>query len=103
MPGEVAQWLRRLTADRKVSSSSPALPTLAPAKGERYLKPMQPYGDTYFASQKPQKVENGNLTFWLLLMECKTKLLDLDILYKKVVKIALDVPKTERSIWTRSY
>ena len=29
---------------------------------------------------------------------CKTKLLDLDILYKKVAKIALDVPKTERSI-----
>ena len=28
----------------------------------------------------------------------KTKLLDLDILYKKVAKIALDVPKTERSI-----
>ena len=28
----------------------------------------------------------------------KTKLLDLDILYKKVAKIALDVPKTESSI-----
>ena len=26
--GEVAQWLRRLTADSKVSSSSPALPTM---------------------------------------------------------------------------
>ena len=37
LSGEVAQWLRRLTADRKVSSS-------IPAKGERYLKPMQPYG-----------------------------------------------------------
>ena len=82
MPGEVAQWLRRLTADRKVSSSSPALPTLAPAKGERYLKPMQPYGDTYFASQKPQKVENGNLTFWLLLMEWEGMTGDMLIVWK---------------------
>ena len=42
--GEVAQWLGHRIANRKISSSSPALPTVLRVRLERYLKPKQPYG-----------------------------------------------------------